>query len=237
MHKDKSLPSWTIGKLRQVISEEWKYLYSADTVKKISSNTHPRIFVFPGEVTVSVELIREPYAPADEIHTSLSLSLSPLPFDDSTHVLNTFDMGYFIGSSSVFHTARALDIRKNEAWSDSEYSRAIGLCGKLIDAMKDFDTCFDMLTKSTFDIEDIHFDTTREGLTQFLTRVKAYRFAEIYNRTDKLESAISAIEKSARTDELSRKRIIELCNNGFSSEQSWLYTDELIDRLRSLNIQ
>lgn len=236
LYKDKPFKAWTKGKLQEVILEQWSFLRPVIEKEAEVYSTKSTIFIFSGDVTVAVELVKEPHSPSTELHTALSLSLSPKPFNISTHVLNTFDFGYFINSLPEYSDVKVFNIGKEEPWSGSTYSSVIDICGSLIEAMLDFDTCFDILTRDTFVVKGRSFDTRRNGFTQFLTRVKAYRFAEIYNRADKLDAALEAIQLSVETNDMAREKIQEILNKKDIRGLDWLYTPELVEALRERNV-
>ena len=230
LYKDRKISSWTVSALTEVLTEEWSCLNPIVT-KGVFYSKKGTILTFSGEVNIAIEVIKEPHAPEGEMHNALSLSLSPVPFSIETHVLNTFDFHYFMRALPEFSGKRVFMIGKHETWEGSIFSQVTAIVGSIIEEMLNFNRCFDLLTKDTFLVAGKKFDTTNDGFQQYLSRIKAYRLAEIYEHPEKLEDALNAIQESIETNGMAHDNFKRVCESG--GVGSWLYTPEMVNRIQA----
>ncbi|HYH75618.1 MAG TPA: hypothetical protein VD735_06715 [Candidatus Saccharimonadales bacterium] len=99
--------------------------------------------------------------------------------------------------------------------------------------MLNFESCFHLLLDDEYEFADTKINSTNLSLTHHLNQVKAYRLAEIYGHVEKLDEAVKAIKDFAHKDELSRRRLDQLRQAGSAEGMNWLYTPELLERLRN----
>ena len=102
----------------------------------------------------------------------------------------------------------------------------------VIETMLLFESCFHLLLDDEYVINGTKLDMTHLSLMHHLNQVKAYRLAEIYGHPEKLNEAVEAIKRFAAIDELSGKRLEALLTKKTQDAANWLYTKELIERLR-----
>lgn len=219
-----------------MLLKEWDYL--GPTVVKNSPHygygKKSTLIVFDkGEITVSIELVKEPHAPKGTVHYVVSLSLSPEPFELKTHPLNTLNFNYFMAIAKCFNGQRAFGIGIYDAWEGSTFAEAVAITGHIIEELQSFSSCFAILTKSRFKIGKYRFDTKNYIFDQYFTRVKAYNLAEVYGHTEVLQNAYVFIRASVPNNRIAEKDVMEIVRNYEHSGRGWLYPPSLVERLRS----
>lgn len=231
LHVSKKFTSWTIDRVAEVIYNEWGMfnpkLQKAVVVygKKVTQISFKR------DVGVALEVGRQRYSDKDSVQMYFGLSLSPLPYNFKTHVLNTFDLADFVGLFPNLSGKHFFSIPKTELWNNSLLSEAAQAMYLVIKTMLDFESCFHLLLDDKYEIDGTKLDARSLSITHHLNQVKAYRLAEIYGHPEKLDEAVEAIKRFARIDELSKERLETMCAQNPQDASNWLYTTELLEKL------
>ncbi|HSW65686.1 MAG TPA: hypothetical protein VLI54_00925 [Bacillota bacterium] len=231
LYEGKKITSWSLDRVAEVLCEEWSVL-SPELEKGVSIyGKKTTQITFKGEVHVALELTRQKYPDKDSIAMYIGLSLSPLPYDLKTHVLNTLDMGMFMQLFPQLHGKHFFTIAKSEPWKGSLFSTAAQALQSVVRVMLNFESCFHLLLDDEYHVGGVRLASSSLSLTHHLNQVKAYRLAEIYGYPEKLDEAVQAIKGYAQTDELSQQRLDKMCAAKSAGGMGWLYTPEILERL------
>jgi hypothetical protein len=231
LYEGKKFTSWTINKVAEVLCDEWNTLNPKLENDVLIYDKKTTLISFKGEVNVALEITRQRFPKKDLLEMYFETSLSPIPYDLSTHVLNTLDMAIFMKRFPELGGKHFFTIAKVEPWNGSLFSKTAQAMRSVIEAMLNFESCFHLLLDDEYEVNDVRLDMKSASITHHLNQVKAYRLAEIYGHPEKLDEAIRAIKSFAQTDELSQRRLGQLCESRSLGGMDWLYTPEMIERL------
>jgi hypothetical protein len=231
LYKDRKFKSWTVNNLAQILCEEWADLNPTLLKDRDSYGKKVTSITFQGEVNVTLDIMKQRYPKEGSLQVVFPLSLSPKLDDLSTHVLNTFDFSHFVGCSSKLGSQSFFTIGKTEPWEGSIFQQTAQVGHSIIEVMRSFESCFNLLTKDESKVGDELFDMRSLELTQHLNRVKAYRLAEIYGHPEKLDEAIAAIKKGLKTNDSARRQVENFYGRKLSGDTDWLYTNDILERL------
>lgn len=231
LYEGRNFTSWNIAKVSEVLCEEWKHLGPV-LQKDVDIYGKKEIQIsFRGEVSVALEVGKQRFPDKDSVQMYFRLSLSPVPYDLKTHVLNTLDMALFVGLFPQFSGKHFFTIAKTEPWQGSLFSDAAQMMALLINEMRNFESCFHLLLDDEYSVDDIRLDSASLSLSHHLNQVKAYRLAEIYDHPEKLDEAVLAIKRFAVIDEPTQRRLEQLRAAKSAGGMDWLYTHDLLERL------
>lgn len=232
LYKGRKITGWTIKRVAEVLSSEWELLGPDLKPDAMTAYSHKSTQIsFEGAVKVTLGFVRDKYPPSDSVGIADTLSFNPNPSDLSMHVLNTLNLGMFLGLFPELTDKKLFIIKKEEPWEGSVMQIIARRGMPLIETMLKFESCFHLLLDDEYEIDGVRLDSKSLSLTHHLNQVKAYRLAEIYGHPEKLDEAIEAIKKFAEIDELSRQRLDKLCSTKSAGGMDWLYTQEMIERL------
>lgn len=233
LYEGKNFTSWTVARIAEVICEELQDLGPTLEKNAVVYDKKATLITFSGEVTVALELANQRFPDKDVAQIYVGLSLSPKPYSLDTHVLNTLDMGALLGAFPELDGKHFFAIRKQEPWGGSLLAKAVRAMHSLVQAMLTFESCFHLLLDDEYTLKGERLDMKRLSFTHHLYQVTAYRLAEIYGHPEKLDEAAAAITRFAAGHRLSADRLEDLRAKEPKDAADWLYTPELLERLRS----
>ncbi len=237
IYRDKKFTAWNISRVMEALSNEWESLHPIfePGAKTAYSHKSNRIS-FKGEINVTLDFIKDTYPAKNYIQITDPLSLSPNPNDLNTHVLNTLNLGMFLGGFPELAGSKLFVIRKDEPWEGSFIQTVAQRGRQVIEKMLKFETCFHLLLDDEYEVGGIKLNSKALSLTYHLNQVKAYRLAEIYGHPEKLDEAIEVIKRFARLDEITNERLIVLYAKDPKNDANWLYTTEFLERLQASKV-
>jgi len=231
LYRDKKFTKWTIERVAEALCGEWRVLRPELEKGAVVYDKKSTQISFKGEVNVALDIIKQRYPEKDFVQMYFGLSLSPVPNELKTHVLNTLDMALFVGLFPELSSGHFFTIAKTEPWDGSLFSVTAQAMRSIIEILLRFESCFHLLLDDEYEIGGTKLDSKSLSLTHHLNQVKAYRLAEIYGHPEKLNEAVEAIKRFAAIDELSGQRVAALCAKKPQDAANWLYTTGLLERL------
>lgn len=234
LYDAKKVTSWTVDRVSEVLTLEWHDLNPNLQLGVKSYGAKVAQISFEGQVHVALHITQQRFAEKDVVAMDYGFSLSPKPYDIDTHVLNTFDMGAFIGLFPQYSGTNSFTIAKKEQWVTSRFANVANSMHALIEVLLSFDSCFDLLTSDLYEVDGVTLDLKSLSLTHHLHMVKAYRLAEIYGHPEKCQEAVRAILAFAQTDQLTHERLESLRQKDPKKDANWLYSEKLLEKLKSV---
>lgn len=231
LYPDKKFSSWNINRIAEVLCDEWSSLNPELQKDVVIYDKKSTLISFKGEVNVTLEITKQRHPEKDLVQMYFGLSLSPTPYNVKTHVLNTIDMALFMGLFPELSDKHFFTIAKTEPWDGSLFSKSAKAMELVIKALLGFESCFHLLLDDEYEVGGVKLKSSSLSLSHHLNQVKAYRLAEIYGHPERLDEAIDAIKRFAKTDKLSQQRLDKLCETKSPGGMDWLYTGEMLGRL------